>query len=402
MDRRLGGLALVAVAAAASPSCGGGGGGGGGGAPPDPPLPFLTLSTFQNAAVVVGQSGPTGSAPNAGGAGPNAVGLGTPYAAVGGALFVPDRDNHRVLGFTGVPTSDGAPATFVLGQTDLGSNTPGTSATKLRYPLKAVVARGKLFVADGSNSRVLIWNGLPDSNGEPADVVVGQPDFSSSTPATTRAGLAGPSGIAVADGRLYVADTNNHRVLVWDSIPTSNGQPADRVLGQVDFTSGGAGTSDYQLNGPGDVAVGGGKLFVADTLNHRVMGWNTAPPPFGLADFVLGQPGFVTAIPAAGADGMFWPIGVHASDSQLFVADYGNNRVLVFDTLPTMTLGETADKVLGQSSFTNVAPNDDDQDGTPGAASARTMNNPTGVSGLGSRLFVTEAGNHRVVVFESP
>ena len=38
------------------------------------------------------------------------------------------------------------------------------------------------------------------------------------------------------DGRLYVADTGNRRVLGWQGVPAAD-QPADFVLGQSDFAS---------------------------------------------------------------------------------------------------------------------------------------------------------------------
>ena len=34
-----------------------------------------------------------------------------------------------------------------------------------------------------------------------------------------------------------VADTDNNRVLIWNSIPTTNGANADLVLGQDNFTT---------------------------------------------------------------------------------------------------------------------------------------------------------------------
>jgi hypothetical protein len=389
-------LGFAVAVGVALASCGGSGGGGGD-RPPDEPLPNLLLSTFQAAAVVVGQPNATSGSPNAGQAGTNAVGLHFAFGAVAGALYVPDSDNHRVLGFSGVPTTDGAAASFVLGQPDLVSNAPGTTASTLRNPTAAVVSQGRLFVTDFANHRVLIWNELPTSN-VPADVVVGQPDFTTGTPGLSATKFNGPNGLEVADGRLYVADENNHRVLIWHSIPTTNGAPADQVLGQLDFVSSSEGLSDYQMRYPAAVAVGGGRLFVADTRNHRVLAWNTAPPAFALADYVLGQPGFITNVSAAGASGMFWPTDVHASDTQLFVAEAGNNRVLVYDGLPT-TIGEAADKVLGQSTFAHVQGNDDDQDGIADATpSGRTFLEPKGLAGLGNRLFVTDR-NHRVLIF---
>src|SRR5690348_502073 len=74
-----------------------------------------------------------------------------------------------------------------------------------------------------------------------ADAVVGQPGFASNTANNGGVGansVYSPAGVAVApDGRLYVADTDNHRVLSWPSAAAfTNGQAADRVFGQADFT----------------------------------------------------------------------------------------------------------------------------------------------------------------------
>jgi hypothetical protein len=46
-----------------------------------------------------------------------------------------------------------------------------------------------------------------------------------------------PTAVASDGSILAVADTSNNRILIWKSIPTTFGQPADIVLGQKDFTS---------------------------------------------------------------------------------------------------------------------------------------------------------------------
>ncbi len=72
-----------------------------------------------------------------------------------------------------------------------------------------------------------------------ASVVLGQNDFTT----TAEPLIASPSNLrlptAVAsDGvHLVVADTNHNRVLIWNKIPKANNTPADVVVGQPDFTS---------------------------------------------------------------------------------------------------------------------------------------------------------------------
>ena len=77
-------------------------------------------------------------------------------------------------------------------------------------------------------------------NNQPADVVVGQPDFTSLSPSAnspTAKSMRGPQGVWIQNGKLYVADTGNNRVLIFNRIPTANGAAADVVLGAPDFTT---------------------------------------------------------------------------------------------------------------------------------------------------------------------
>jgi len=82
-------------------------------------------------------------------------------------------------------------------------------------------------------------------------------------------------------------------------------------------------------------------------------------------------------------------------------SDYGSNRVLGFDSLPT-TIQAAADKVIGQADLVNTAPNDDDQDGMSHATpSGRTLAQPRGLGALGTNLYVTD-GNHRILIIAGP
>src|SRR4030081_860163 len=94
--------------------------------------------------------------------------------------------------------------------------------------------------ADTNHNRVLIWNRIPTTNNAPADIVVGQPDFNTflvpgNTPSAKS--MRGPQGVWIQNGKLYVADTQNNRVLIFNKIPTANAAAADVVLGQADLTT---------------------------------------------------------------------------------------------------------------------------------------------------------------------
>ena len=42
----------------------------------------------------------------------------------------------------------------------------------------------RLYICDTGNNRVLIYNKIPDRNNASADIVIGQPDFRSNSPNT--------------------------------------------------------------------------------------------------------------------------------------------------------------------------------------------------------------------------
>ena len=198
----------------------------------------ITLSSFQNASVVIGQPDFVSMASNQGGAaGSNTVAslYGNPLF-YNGILYLPDYGNYRVLGFNGVPTSNNVNADFVLGQPDFSTTTSGSSANAMNGPQTVKRYNGKVFLVEYTNSRVLIWNSAPTTTQQPADVVVGQTGFGLSAWGCTQTSLYWPESMEITPGgKLIVADSNNNRVLIWNSIPTTNGAPADVVLGQGDF-----------------------------------------------------------------------------------------------------------------------------------------------------------------------
>ena len=90
-----------------------------------------------------------------------------------------------------------------------------------------LIARGNLWVADGGNNRVIRYP-YDSASGEilkAADLVLGQPDLYSNRPGDTLDKFHAPSTVEFdLQGKLYVADTVNDRILVFNpSIPNRNG-----------------------------------------------------------------------------------------------------------------------------------------------------------------------------------
>jgi hypothetical protein len=368
---------------------------------PTQPEP-LSFFNFHEASAVVGQVGMTSLDPNAsdvlgpqGFDDPQSAGAGT------GPFYVPDFENNRVLGFAGIPTSNGATATFVLGQPDFTSNGFGTTSGTLRRPFDCTINDGQLFLADFDNNRVLIWNTLPTGTA-PANIVVGQPDFTTSLEELTRDGLTSPRQVMAARGKLFVVDGRS-RIMIWNSIPTSNGEPADVVVGQSDFTSSTPGLSQTLLFGPRALWTDGFRLVVADGENARVMIWNSIPTENGEpADVVVGAPDFTTGATNVASSTTLRGVGGVASDgTSLFVSDSGANRILIFTPFPT-TNGAAAVGVIGQDSFTADAANDQNQDGiTDTGPTERTLSSPVGIRVQGNRLLVADSANNRVLIYTS-
>ncbi|HUP91648.1 MAG TPA: NHL repeat-containing protein [Solimonas sp.] len=333
----------------------------------------------------------------------SASGISQPLGGVatdGSKLYLVDSGNNRILGWNSLP-ANGAAADFVIGQDGFGASAPGTGNTRLALPASVHIANGRLIVADSGNNRVLIWNSLPTAN-VPANVVVGQAGFNTADPGTSATGLSFPVAAVVGNNRLIVSDQNNNRVLIWNTLPSASGAPADVVIGQADFGLTEAGEQEDGLSLPAGLWSDGFRLLVADSGNNRVMYW-TQLPRSNLADasYVIGQSDFARVSAAAGQASLRAPYGLASDGTRIYVADSGNNRVLVFDTFPIAN-GALAFEVYGQESFTARTPNDDNQDGTsddgPGA---RTLSSPTGVSYASGVLYVSDRNNHRVLLFPS-
>jgi len=368
---------------------------------------FVNVTSFDAADLVLGQPIFGLNDANQGNPMPGPSTMARPGMPSAGPFYLPDTSNHRVLGYRLTPQFSNVAANFALGQPGLAFGFAGLGPAALRRPLGAVVSDGRLYVSDSGNRRVLVWEALPATNAAPAALALGQPDLFTAGLGAGAAEMQEPAGLAAAAGRLLVCDRMNHRVLVWTTPPSASGTPADLVLGQAGFdlnvANRGSVPSAGGLRDPVAVWTDGARVLVADRGNHRVLVWTSFPTQSGQpADLVLGQVDFDLAVPGNGPVGLFHPSDVAATGSQIFVADAGNHRILVWHTFPDVS-GAPADAVLGQASFAGRAPNDDDQDGLPDAGpSARTLKSADDmltVTIIGDRLYVGDTGNHRLLVF---
>lgn len=332
-----------------------------------------------------------------------------------GPLWVADTGHHRLLGWRSCPTEDNQPADWVIGQRDFdqeGQNGKGKiSASTVSVPTGICTAEGGLVVADAWNHRVLIWRHLPEESNVPADVVLGQADFSHGEPNRGESETASDRlhwcyGVMYHDGKLFVADTGNRRVLVWNQLPQENGQPADLVLGQPDFTrrneNGGGSPTAASLRWCHSLAVWQGNLVLADAGNNRIMIWQGIPTENNAPCVaVLGQANFQEVelnrgvyFPTAASLNM--PYGVAVSNDWLIVADTANSRLLGWRYRADLRSlqGAPAEAVMGQWDFQSKGENR-----AYGVAGRDSLCWSYNLQVCGDRVAIADSGNNRVLLW---
>ncbi|MBI2059748.1 MAG: NHL repeat-containing protein [Nitrospirae bacterium] len=352
------------------------------------------------------------------------------------ALYVADSSNNRLIVYDPVTITDGEPAVDLAGQTGAAGvanwskgNPNNADDAGLYAPWHAVVdtVRTRMFVADSSNNRVLVFNLSADNVllDHKADAVIGQPTlYAASAPnaspapaSATNQDLNYPGALAIDEqnGKLFVADSNNNRVLVFDvsAALLSNYPTATNVIGQTSFAAVATACSQTGLNYPFALAFDpvnpsvttDDRLFVSDNFNNRVMVYSVGDGILSTneaAVSVIGATGgtpFADLCPGSGTPNQTQfnsgggPCGVALDGGTLFVSDANNNRVLVFNVGDGISNGaENAINVLGQANFTSG-----------GAALTQSgLSNPEGLAAdpAAKRLYVADDGNNRILVFD--
>ncbi|HEB88943.1 MAG TPA: hypothetical protein ENI85_05185 [Deltaproteobacteria bacterium] len=228
-------------------------------------------------------------------------------------LVVADTRNNRVLIWHTAPTGN-TPPNVVLGQPDFvqtDTNNASDPMAQLSWPIDVAVAGGMLFVSDTENDRILVWNSIPTTNQQPADFSIESPD------------IVWPWGIWAEGTKLMVASTLAGKVLLWNTLPTTGQEPPDLVL-----TSGG------EMGTPRNISSdGSGYLMVADhnptrpgqNMDAGTFYWSTFPTTDVSADGYLQEPA-----------SSFWMVGAPDSMGRLW---WLAQILYRFDTTPIVSSG---------------------------------------------------------------
>ncbi|MEQ8289329.1 MAG: hypothetical protein RIB78_06365 [Gammaproteobacteria bacterium] len=330
-----------------------------------------------------------------------------------GPLWISDTGHHRLLGWKTVPESDRIPADWIIGQVDFGKegrNAKGdVAANTLNVPTGICAIGEGMAVADAWNHRVLIWKTLPTDNNVQADLVLGQDNFhfnEANRGETLKASAHSfhwPYGIAWKDDHLFVADAENRRVLIWKGMPEENGQPADIVLGQKDFTcrdeNAGDEPGNMSMRWPHAITVWRNHVCISDAGNNRIMIWKGIPTDNGApCDYVLGQENMDIvdhnrSLYWPRANSVNMPYAIDSAGDWLLTADTANSRLIGWH-IDDLATGANARALTGQHNF------HDKGDNRWQPACADSLCWPYGIQVTGDIVVVSDSGNNRVSLWK--
>jgi len=264
-------------------------------------------------------------------------------------LYVADTFNNRILGFKDSRrVRPGDKADIVIGQVDFSRsviNAPqGLASLPMDVGLNrpsgiAVDANGALWVCDSGNGRVLRFPHPFDTQGrQRPDLVIGQSGLFNKIADPSRSTMSYPTGVAfTVDGHLLVSDALHNRVLFFRK-PTggdfTNGQNAEKVIGQSDFNTGTRGAGPNRFASPRGIATDtDDRLYVADAGNSRIVIYDRIPNS-------ANDPTPATVIPGLNtAQGVF----VSALTGEIWAADTRGNRAYRFPRFDRLVLSTAAD-----------------------------------------------------------
>ena len=225
--------------------------------------PAGTITTVAGS-VGTGFSGDGGPATSARLAFPSGVAL-----AADGSLYIADTNNNRIRKVDPAGT-----ITTVAGSGRTGFSGDGGPATRARLagPSRVDVgADGSLYVADSGNNRVRKVDRAGTITTMAGSGAQGRLErfFSGDGGAAPSASLNSPVSVAVAvDGTLYIADAGNGRVRKVDPAGTITTVAGS---GREGFSGDNGPAIRADLDGPAGVAVAAdGSLYLADIENHRI------------------------------------------------------------------------------------------------------------------------------------
>ena len=197
--------------------------------------------------------------------------------------------------------------------------TPTASPTPTGSPTPTPVATGKLYVMDSNSNTLLRFDNALTANGNvtPAATIVGN---------NTTFNFPGFITLDTANDSLYIADTNDLSVVIYDGISTKSGNVAPNriIAGRPESAS----PTDVSLDKVRNL------LYVADDLDILV---------YASASTANGNPA-----PARDLSVRFQLSGIFidGANDRLYVADQAGNAVAIYDHASTLNGPITANRAV--------------------------------------------------------
>ncbi len=250
------------------------------------------------------------------------VDLNNPYGVFvdgSGDIFIADSQNNAIRE---VINGD---LTTVVGESD------GVLTNVLNYPTAVFVdGSGNIFIADSGNN-VIEKVAAVVVEGTPALTVVagtGTAGFTGNGGPATNAELYAPSGVFLdSSGNIFIADSLNN--VIREVVAATGNIETVAGNGTPGFSGDNGPATSAQLDYPSGVFVdNSGNIFIADSGNNAIREVLAATGNIRSVAGSSGNAGFSgDGGPAANAE-LNYPASVFGdSQSNLFVADSGNNRI---------------------------------------------------------------------------
>ena len=255
------------------------------------------------------------------------------------------------------------------------------AASGLAFPGKVLVSEevGGMYVADSNHNRIVIAE-LPQPTGRARIVrVVGTGKIGRDDGPADAATFNHPQGLALGQGNLYVADTENHLIRAID-LSTFE---VTTIVGTGEMTNdraGGLMGTQQGLNSPWDLAIEGSTLYVAMAGTHQI--WRVdLPIGFARALAGTGRENIVDGPTETAA--LSQPSGLCLLGGTIYFADSEVSAIRGIDLA-----AENVFTVIGEGLFSFG-----DVDGHFPEAK---LQHPLGLDAWGRALLVTDTYNHKI------
>lgn len=266
-----------------------------------------------------------------------------------GNAYIADTNNHRIQIY-----DSGGNYINTLGSQGIGD----FQFDHPNHP--AIDADNHLFVADEGNHRVQIF----DVN-DPSTILLIGVIGTTGDCSYVDDRLCSPTAVDVDAAKIYIADSGNARVMIFDRA----------TLAYSAKISGGSGSGYGEFFEPSDVAVdSAGNIYISDPANMRVQMYSS--------DGIFIHSFGTTGVPYLSVDGLFnSPTGIAVTaDNSIYLTEGRGNRLIKLAPNGAI-VWQVGEPGIGGQDYQHLL--------SPEGVAVDTQN----------RVFVADAGNHRVQVF---